>query len=119
VVSNRNPLNIEAGKHIDTLPPNEKKIILNYIHEKGYKLGKSQFKKENQNYILKENEKWAEKKPINKTSKREVEVIIETGVCNKYQLRDEINIIYFLDLEKSIQKWPWPFKIKTNSIFKL
>ena len=56
------------------------------------------------------NEKWAEKKSKNKADERQVEIIIEEGVSNKYQLRDEVNIIYFLDLEKSIQKWPWSFK---------
>lgn len=29
-----------------------------------------------------------------------------------YKKRDELNIIYFLDLEKSMQKWPWAFKQK-------
>ena len=38
------------------------------------------------------------------------EVIIEKGVSNVYQLRDEMNIIYFLDLEASMPKWPWAFK---------
>ena len=112
IVSNRSPAIKDAGKHITTLTPGEKEIMLSYIHEKGYKLGKSEYKIVEQSYVLKENERWSEPKPDNKTDKREVEMIIEPGVCNKYQLRDEMNIIYFLDLEDSMPEWPWAFKIE-------
>jgi hypothetical protein len=111
-VSNRNPNNREAGKHITTMSPMEQKILLNYIHEQGYKLGWSEFKWENQDYVLKKNEKWVSKKPSKKADKREVEMIIEPGLSNTYKLRDEINIQYFNDLEKRIPKWPWAFKIE-------
>jgi len=40
-----------------------------------------------------------------------VETIIEAGVCNDYRLRDEVNIVYYLDLEKHFPKWPWAFKL--------
>ena len=113
-VSNKSPNIKESGQHLETFSPVNKKLILQYIHEKGYKMGKSEFKKEPQTYELKENEKWGEKKPKDKKSLREVEIIIDPGISNKYQLRDEMNIIYFLDLEKSIQKWPWSFKLKTQ-----
>jgi hypothetical protein len=61
---------------------------------------------------LQENERWAEKKPADKSAEREVEIILTPGISNKYQLRDEMNIIYFLDLEKSMPKWPWAFEKK-------
>ena len=109
-VSNRSPNKTEAGKHIDTMSKGEKEILLNYIHTKGYKLGKSEYKIVEQSYELEENERWADKKPTDKKVKREVEILIEEGVANKYQLRDEMNILYFLDLEDSMPKWPWPFK---------
>jgi hypothetical protein len=109
-VSNRSPSNSEAGKHITTMSPMEKKILLNYITEKGYKLGTSDYKKVSQDYKLEDNERWAEKKPADKNAKREIEIILEEGVSNKYQLRDELNIIFFLDLEKSMPVWPWAFK---------
>lgn len=111
-VSNRSPNTKEAGKHIETLPPTEKRIALDYIHDKGYRLGKSEFKKVNQTHKLQDNERWADKKPKSKVDKRELEIILESGISNKYQLRDEINIIYFLDLEKSMPEWPWAFKKK-------
>jgi len=111
-VSNRSPDKKEAGQHIETLSPGRKEIVLRYIEEKGYRLGKSEFKKVDQSHVLQENERWAEKKPSNKYDKRELEIITEPGISNKYQLRDEMNIIYFLDLEKSMPEWPWAFKVK-------
>lgn len=109
-VSSKSPSLKEAGKHISTLSPNQKQVLINYLTNHGYKLGKSEFKFEKQTYELKQNEKWSEKKPKDKDSKREVEVIVEPGVCNTYQLRDELNIIYYLELEKMLPKWPWAFK---------
>lgn len=110
IVSNRSPASKEAGKHINTMSPKEKEILLNYITEKGYSLGKSEYKTVEYEYELKENERFTEKKPSDKKAKREVEIIVEPGVSNVYQLRDEMNIIYFLDLEKSMPEWPWAFK---------
>jgi hypothetical protein len=50
--------------------------------------------------------------PEDKKAKRELEIVIDPGISNKYQLRDEMNILYFLDLEKSRPAWPWAFKTK-------
>jgi len=113
-VSNQSPNKKEAGAHIDTMSPGEKQVILDYFEEKGYKLGKSEFRMASQKYTLKENEKWAQKKPTNKAEKRRVELLIEDGISNRYQLRDELNIIYFLDLEKALPEWPWAFKLKNK-----
>ncbi len=111
-VSSRSPNNKEAGKHIDTLSPRQKQVILDYVHAKGYALGKSRFEKVSQSHELKEGERWAEKKPKDKSAKRLLEIIEEPGLSNRYQLRDELNIIYFQDLEKSMPEWPWPYKKK-------
>jgi hypothetical protein len=116
-VSNQSPNKKEAGAHIDTMSPGEKQIILDYIEEKGYCLGKSEYRMEFQDYKLQDNEKWAQKKPSSKTEKRKLEIILEDGISNRYQLRDEMNIIYFLDLEKSMPEWPWAFKMKQQKGF--
>lgn len=118
-VSSRSPGKADAGKHIDTFSPKQKEIILEYIHEKGYKLGKSRFEKYPQNHEIKDNERWAEKKPKDKGASRLLEIIEEEGVSNRYQLRDEMNIIYFQDLEKSMPQWPWAFKPKGLKGFSL
>jgi hypothetical protein len=113
-VSNKSPNDKEKGKHIQTMSPMEKKILLEYISSKGYKLGTSKYKWESQDYELKENERWVGSKPADKTAKREVEIIVEAGVSNEYKLRDELNIIYFLDLEASLPEWPWKFKLENS-----
>lgn len=114
-VSNRSPSAKEAGQHIETLPPMQKQVILDYIHGKGYQLGKSVFKKVSDVYKPKDGERWAEKKAEAKHGKRLLEIIKEDGISNRYQLRDEMNIIYFLDLEKSMLEWPWPFTARKNN----
>ena len=111
-VSSRSPNKKEAGKHIESFPPAQRQIILDYFSHKGFSLGKSEFKKEGKGYKLKEGEKWFGKKEGD--GSREVEVVVERGLCNDYKMRDEMNIIYFLDLEKSIPEWPWAFEAKNK-----
>jgi len=94
-----------------------KEEILKYFDHKGYVLGQSEFKTvEAKEYELAENEKWNGKE---QNGAREVEVIIEPGLSNDYKIRDELNIIYFLDLEKALPEFPWPFKIKRSKGFAL
>lgn len=109
-VSSRSPSKDEKGKHIDTMRKVEKEILLEYIKEKGYKLGKSSFVQMPQSCKPREHERWAEKKPKDPNAGRMMEQIQVEGVSNRYQLRDEMNILYFLDLEKSMPEWPWTFK---------
>lgn len=106
-VSNKSPNMKEAGQHITNLSPKYRQIIFEYIHEKGYTLGKSVFHEESEQYKLKENQKWNGKP---KDGKRCVETIEEVGLCNDYRLRDELNIIYFLDLESHIPSYPRQFE---------
>lgn len=115
-VSNRSPTMSEAGAHITTMSPVVQKEILRYFESKGFSLGKSRFKTCSDKYELRDNERWNGKA---KNGEREVEVIIEPGLCNDYKQRDELNIMYFLDLEKTIQPWPWAFKLKKTGSFGL
>ena len=110
-VSSKSPDQKEAGKHFTTLTIKEKELVLRYIEEKGYEMGKSSFRTEREGYELQENERWAEKKT---KGPREVEKIEERGLCNDYKLRDEISVLYYLDLEKSLPEWPWPFLIQPS-----
>lgn len=105
-VSSQSPKRHKEGQHIDVLPMKEKKQILDYLHNKGYKLGKTQNRNVGSKYKLKENERW-----INK-EKTKIEIVLEKGVRNDYKVRNELNLIYYLDLEKKLPKWPWQFKIK-------
>ncbi len=115
-VSNRNPKLKERGKHFNNLNPIEQKTVLNYIHEQGYKIGRSEFKMVDQNHKLARNERWVGKNPKNKNDLRMLEIIIESGISNTNELRDEMNIVYFVDLEKNLPEWPWAFKPRRASI---
>jgi hypothetical protein len=114
-VSNRSPNIKDSGKHISTMSPMEKDILMKYIAEKGYKLGHSDFEWVPQDHELKENEKWVGGKDLIVGDKRELEIMTDLGVSNRYQMRDEMNIMYFLDLEKSMPEWPWAFIKKEES----
>lgn len=105
-VSNKSGALQTIGKHYMNYAPNTKNYILNYLEEKGFTLGKSEIKDVEEGYILQEGERWFNRKSL------KVEIIIEEGVINNYRMRDEVNILYYLDFEKSLPEWPWAFKIK-------
>lgn len=92
-VSTKSPKIKEAGQHIKTFSSLEQKEIISYIESKGYKLGHSDFDSDGK------------------------EIIVEEGISNIYTLRDELNILYFLDLEKNLPAYPWAFKLKSNKGF--
>lgn len=106
-VSNRSPSKSDKGKHIENMSPLLKKNVIKYFEEKGYSLGKSEFRNEPDDYKLEEGEKWGGKA---KNGIRPVETIIERGLANDYRFRDELNVLYFLDLEKSLPEYPQKFK---------
>lgn len=120
-VSNQSPDIREAGQHLLSFSPMEQEIILNYLKSKKITLGKSEYKKvADKKYKLQKGERWAGQIEVD-MQKAEgmpvcgdsllVEEVIESGVCNDYRLRDEVNIIYYLDLEKHFPAWPWSFKL--------
>lgn len=115
-VSDRSPNNREVGKHFRTYSPAEQQVIQQYLDHKGYKIGHSEFRLEHKTYKLQDGERWFG--PAGADDYREVELVIEPGLANDYMQRDELNIIYFLDLEKALPEWPWPFKLKTSHAIK-
>jgi hypothetical protein len=132
-VSNKSPDMKEFGsRHFQTYSPVEKETILEYFQSKGYGIGKSSYKKvKSPDYELKEGEKWFGKeeadaqRSIHGADDRSgyvwakdliVEIIEESGLSNDYTQRDVMNIIYFLDLEKNLPKWPCAFKAETNML---
>ena len=115
-VSNRSPSKDEPGKHLQSFSPAARRNIEQYFTHKGFKVGESEFRMEAADYELKENEKWNGKAV---GDKREVELVIEPGLANDYKQRDELNIIYFLDLEKNWRPWPWPFQPRVSKSFSL
>jgi hypothetical protein len=103
----------DEGKHFNTLSSIERRQVLDYIETKGYPLGKTELIQVSADYQIdkKAKEFWHDKQ--NKIVSR----IIESGLINDYHYRDEMNMIYFQDLEQNIQQWPWPFKAKKGMNF--
>lgn len=99
-VSAQSPDAKEAGQHISTFSDAERKLIKAYIHDKGFCIGESEYRWEYADYALEEDEQFADKEVIN--GERLVHKFITRGVSNDYRMRDQINIKYFMDLEKSI-----------------
>lgn len=112
VVSDRSPSTEESGKHFRTYGPTEQGVIQKYLDHKGYKIGRSEFRFEDKKYELQDGERWFG--AARADGQREVELIIEPGLANDYIQRDELNIIYFLDLEKTMPEWPWQFKAQKS-----
>ena len=117
MVSSCSPKKEDDGQHFDTFSPLNQKIILDYVQMRGYRIGKSESRFEKQPYKLRDNERWWGDK---KDDPRELEVTLEDGLSNNYHSRDQINIMYFLDLEKSVPEWgTWPFEppLKRRRLF--
>ncbi len=86
-VSPRESKVVNTTSMLNTLKKEEKRCFLQYIEEKGFKLGFSRM----------ENGK---------------EVIEEEGLCNNLTQRCELNALYYRDLVNALPEWPWPFKKK-------
>lgn len=76
----------------------------------------------------KSSKKDTEGQHFNTFSKLEQKIITEyfdekghniEGLSSEYKKRDELNIIYFIDLEKNLPQWPWALKLKKTNSFGL
>lgn len=88
------PREIKGGKMmsmLNTWKKKEQESFLQYIEEKGYKLGKSKMEKGK-------------------------EVVEEEGLCNDSNQRCELNAIYFRDLINALPEWPWPFEKRMETL---
>lgn len=92
----------KSRDHFDSVPKLRQTHIIQYLNERGYVIGKSEFKQVSDGYVLKENE---HKIPGGNT----IEIIVEPGVSNNRQQRLEINAYFYKSLQDSVPKWPWPF----------
>jgi hypothetical protein len=100
-----------------TLSPTTKKIVDDYVEEKGFVIGASEFFNIGVDHELKEDERLIG--PQVNGKRRLCERIVSPGLCNQYMERDKLNIKYFLDLEKSIPEWPVQFGVKRRTGFGL
>lgn len=130
-VSNQSPSQKENMRHFVTLSSMEQEKVLGYIHDKGYRMGKSSYKIVPAGYQPDESkgERWYNK--VDANSLREcinefgvfvdpsllsqgktgdgrpfIEIVEEIGICNDYKQRDAMNILYFTDLEREMPPYP-------------
>lgn len=111
-VSSR-PKSKSNADHFDNVVGMHQDYFTNYFEEKGFVVGKSEFKTVEKGYKVVEGEQWADK------SNNLVEVIIEPGLCNRHELRDQLNLQFYLDLEKYTPPYPrpWKSKFRTSQLF--
>jgi hypothetical protein len=106
-ISARSPQIKEKGAHIDNCSPAIREAALRYFKEHGFAMGRSEFKHFPEDTELEDNQRWfgpAE------NGKRLAEIVLEPGLSNEYRLRDRINILFFKELERSMQPWPWAWQ---------
>ena len=96
------------------MAPSARKVIMRYVEEKGYKMGKSSLKEVDETYAPGEMERWVGKAV---RGKRLLETIEERGLSTDYVQRDEINVLYFIQLEKEVPAWPWAFRTNRAGMF--
>lgn len=96
-----------GDKHIQSLTKNKFKQVESYVHQEGFKIGKSNFKIENKNYTLKNNEKKVKKLGDDKIY---IEVIEEKGLINDYEIRAILNIRFLTRFQETLPEWPWAYK---------
>jgi len=88
-VSERSPSqHIESGPHYNQLSKNQQNKIIAYLGKKDFILGESE--------MIEENEK-------------RVENVIEKGLRNDHKLRDQLNLMHFIESEHYTKDWPWEF----------
>lgn len=92
-------------EHFDSLPEIARKHIIEYIESYGYKFGKSELEK-----VPFDRSKPAF--PVLSHEYTENETIIEEGVCNNGNMRDMLNLQYYLNLEKHSRPYPWAWSPK-------
>jgi hypothetical protein len=109
-MSNRSK-SVGEVQHFSNLPKMEQDTILNYFAEKGIAVGESEIIEVEPGYELQEYETWANK------TKTKIEFSVVPGLINSHVVRDQANLLYYLDLEKYQQPWPWAWKKRTGRLF--
>lgn len=125
-VSLQNPNIKKHDQHFSTFGPKTQERILQYIHDRGFKMGKSHLKKVTKDYVpdASKGERWYNRQDAEALREMidrfhafvpgeylvhgkddegnyEIEIIDEPGISNDYKERDAMNIMYFLDFEKN------------------
>ena len=111
--------------HINNMSPTKRQVIEEHVESKGFKLGKSEFRIVDKDYVLKEDELEVEKVEAKMASyhidekyeegQRLIEHLVVPGLCNMRIQRIVYNAIFYSDVNKHIPEWPWAFKRRVQA----
>lgn len=91
------------GQYIwSTMDQKLKDYCKKYFEEKGFKIGEYDLKFVDPNYKLATRERW--NPHADRDGKKAVEITIESGLWDDVCLADELNAIYFIDLERELSR---------------
>lgn len=99
------------GKHIKSVSPDLRGWIYRYIASRGFEVGETVVETVGPDYVLQENEKFTDK------SHTAIERLISVGVFSDGTIRDYFNIDFFMQMEKVIPAWPWPYRPSVRPLF--
>jgi len=110
-VTERSTAQKVEGKHFKSIPPDQKEWIREYIKSRGFDIGKTSVEEVLPDYQLKDNEKFTDKHHTH------IERVESVGVFSNGIIRDYFNIDFYMQMEKNLPEWPWPYHTKVRSLF--
>lgn len=102
--------------YLFNIPPAQRRLVMEWIEYSGFVLGSSSFRKVKLPYELEENEVWAGKEH---NGRRQVETIIQPGVCNTRFDRLALSWHFYSEFERCSPKYPWNFTTKATGSLNL
>ncbi len=106
-ISSRSKTRKEHRQHYLTLPPTAKNLIMEYLEETGFPLGKSEYREESLEFeVVKGQHNILEKTKTHLL----VEHIVEPGVLNCRRIRVALNLRYFDLVMKAMKDIPAKFQ---------
>ena len=107
-VSSRKKSKMDHENFIN-LSPTVQKQVIEYLESRDLKMGKS-------NLVEIDFDRTKHEIPVSDKEVSSKEIVIEKGVCNNNDMRDQANLQYYLDLESNIPPWPRPWKRKRKGM---
>jgi hypothetical protein len=110
-ITERSTTKSYEGKHILNVAPAVREWIYGYIKSRGFNVGKLEVIQVEEGYELQADEKFTDR------HRTHIERVIEDGIVSNGTLRDYFNIDFYMQMERVIPTWPWPFKPKVRGLF--
>lgn len=99
------------GKHFRNVSKDLQAWIISYIKKRGFSVGKTEIIDCDPGYALKNGESF-----VKGSGKTQIERVLEPGVFSNGTIRDYFNIDFYMQMEKNLPEWPWPYKPKVRTL---